>query len=34
MEDFPIWVKAIIWLTMGSVVIYALVAIVYYSLFS
>jgi len=33
MEDFPIWLKLIIWLGVGSTLIYAIGAIVYYGLF-
>ena len=29
MEDFPIWLKLIIWLTVGGTVAYAIGAMVY-----
>jgi hypothetical protein len=31
MEDFPIWLKLIIWLTVGSTLIYTVGAFVYYN---
>jgi hypothetical protein len=33
MEDFPMWLKVVVWLIMGSTVGYAIVASVYYSFF-
>ena len=32
MEDFPIWLKAVIYLTVGGTVLYAVGAVVYYNL--
>jgi hypothetical protein len=32
MEDFPIWLKLIIWLTIGGTVVYAIGAWVYTSM--
>jgi hypothetical protein len=32
MEDFPIWLKGIIWLIIGSTVLYSLIQIFYHSL--
>jgi hypothetical protein len=32
MEDFPIWMKLVVWLIVGSTVLYALAAS-FYSLF-
>lgn len=32
MEDFPIWLKLIIWLGVSSTLIYAIGAFVYYNL--
>jgi hypothetical protein len=29
MDDFPLWLKSIIWLMLGSVVIYTLIQIVF-----
>jgi hypothetical protein len=29
MEDFPIWLKLLIWLTVGGTVVYAVGAIIY-----
>lgn len=34
MEDFPMWVKGIIWLIVGSTLIYTIGAAVYYSFFA
>jgi hypothetical protein len=31
MEDFPIWLKVVIWLMLGSTVLYAFIQIVYNS---
>lgn len=33
MEDFPMWVKVIIWLIVGSTLIYAIGAVVYHGFF-
>ena len=32
MEDFPIWLKAVIYLTIGATVLYTVGAFVYYNL--
>jgi hypothetical protein len=32
MEDFPMWLKLIIWLLAGSTLIYAIGAFLYYNL--
>ena len=32
MEDFPIWLKVIIWLTVAGTVVYAVGAMVYTSM--
>lgn len=29
MEDFPIWMKALVWLIVGGTIIYAIVAAFY-----
>jgi hypothetical protein len=29
MEDFPIWLKSIVWLIVGGTVLYAIVAILH-----
>jgi len=34
MEDFPIWLKVIIWLIAGFSLIYVVVALLYYTLFA
>jgi len=31
MDDFPIWLKVTIWLTLGGTAFYALGAMVYYN---
>jgi len=33
MEDFPMWLKAIVWLIAGSSLIYVIVALLYYAFF-
>jgi hypothetical protein len=33
MEDFPMWLKLIIWLGVGTILFYAIGAFVYYNLF-
>jgi hypothetical protein len=33
MEDFPMWLKLVVWLVVGSSLIYAIAAVVYYSVF-
>jgi hypothetical protein len=32
MEDFPIWLKLLIWLTIGGTAVYAVGALVYSSM--
>ena len=32
MEDFPIWLKLIVWLVLGSTVIYAIGAFIYHNI--
>jgi hypothetical protein len=34
MEDFPIWLKALIWLTVGGTVIYVIAAAIYSGMMS
>lgn len=34
MEDFPVWLKVVIWLIVGFTLIYAAGAVVYYTLFA
>ncbi len=29
MEDFPIWLKALIWLVVGGTLVYAIGAVIY-----
>jgi hypothetical protein len=29
MEDFPLWLKLLVWLTIGGTVLYAIVAAIY-----
>ena len=29
MEDFPIWLKALVWLTVGGTIAYAIGAMIY-----
>lgn len=31
MEDFPVWLKLIVWLVVGSSLVYTVAAVVYYS---
>jgi hypothetical protein len=32
MEDFPIWLKALIWLVVGGTIVYAIGAVIYTAL--
>ena len=32
MEDFPLWLKLLVWLTVGGAVVYAAVEIIYHGL--
>lgn len=34
MEDFPMWLKVVVWLIVGSVIIYVVVALLYTVFFS